>query len=96
MVGIGLEAIFEAGESRLAAPVLRRHMPTFWAGTTGVVRWHQDQMRPAPGQFVIELTPKLVPNLVGNGAIEASFLTDVAVRLLDAAIGRRVSGAGSV
>src|SRR5690554_7180183 len=63
-------------------------MPALGAGAAGVVRWHNHQMRPAPGQLVVELTPELVPALVEDRAVEARFLPDMAAWLLGTASGR--------
>src|SRR5690554_2621362 len=88
MIGIGLVATFDTGKVGLAAPVPRSHMPALGAGAAGVVRWHNHQMRPAPGQLVVELTPELVPALVEDRAVEARFLPDMAAWLLGTASGR--------
>ena len=85
MIGVGLIATFDAGEAGLTAPILRRHMFALGAGAAGVVRWHDDQMRPAPGQLVVELTPELIPALVEDRAVEARFLPDMAAWLLGTA-----------
>src|SRR5690554_1824745 len=88
MIGIGLVATFDTGKVGLAAPVPRSHMPALGAGAAGVVRWHNHQMRPAPGQLVVELTPELIPALVEDRAVEARFLPDMAAWLLGTASGR--------
>src|SRR5690554_8203828 len=86
--GIGLKATIDTGKAGLAAPGLGGDVTTLGAGAAGVVRWHNDQMRPAPGQLVVELAPELVPALVEDRAVEAGFLPDVAAWLLDTASGR--------
>ena len=88
MIGVGLEATFDTGKPGLAAPILGGDMTALGAGAAGVVRWHNHQMRPAPGQLVVELTLELVPALVEDRAVEAGFLPDVAAWLLDTASGR--------
>ncbi len=63
-------------------------MAALGAGAAGIVRWHDDQVRPAPGQLVVELAPERVPALVENRAVETGLLTNVAAGLLDTASGR--------
>lgn len=88
MIGIGRESAGHASEAGLAAPILGRYMPAFGASAAGIVWCHHDQMRPAPGQLVVELTPELVPPLVEDRTVEAGLGPDVSTGLIDAASGR--------
>jgi hypothetical protein len=70
-IGMVLEAAFNAGEPLLCLPVLRRDMVALRTSPARILRRHEDQLTPVPGQLVLQLAAELEPTLIEDGLVQA-------------------------
>ena len=82
-IGVVLEAACNAGEPFLRESVLRRDMVALRTSPARILRRHEDQLTPVPGQLVLQLATELEPTLIEDGSVQAGLGPNILTRSFD-------------
>ena len=81
-IGIFGKAAFDTDETGLGQPVLFRDMAAARTGLAGVMGGNRHHPATKPVLLVLQLTAKLTPSLIENGAIQPRFLPNLLTGLI--------------